>query len=203
MRLQPGVNGGCPRALSDQSQQRYSGTEDHGAPCSGDIAEPGIESENQHRSGAGEPESTHQCGKHIDVIHIPEKERNDEKEYGDAQRGKAKQGKMCFGGYPFLFDGSVKRQDQILHQCPCRIEDAAVIRGDEQHYHQQAEDAHHSRGKQIAQHCGHHHLLEKRTEFLKILTGFRSIPQCFPYGVKIESIQIFLLRKRTGKLIIL
>ena len=190
--FQHGVDALRPVALENQSEQGSARPENDRAPCAGQIPETAVKSEDHDRARAAEPYRAHDRREHVDVVQLGEENRHDQEKDRHADARQAQEKQMFFlVQMPFEH-----RQDHVLHQRRGSVENAAVVRGDQQHDHQEAEQPEHSHREDFADHGRHHHLLVKRTVFLELIARLGRVSERVPHRVEIRRIGIFLLGKR-------
>ena len=184
------VNAFCPVALKNQSEHGKSGAEENGTPCTGQVSKTAVKSEDHDRTRAAEPDCAHDRCKHIDVIQLCEKDGNDQEKEGNAYGGETQIQQVFFlRKTPFEH-----RQHHVLHQSRRRIENTAVVRGNQQHDHQEAEQPEHSHREDFADHGRHHHLLIKRAVLLELVTSFGSVAERVSHRIEIRGVEVLLLR---------
>ena len=190
--FQHGVDALRPVALENQSEQGGARTENDRTPCAGQIAEAAVKPEDHDRARAAEPYRAHDRREHVDVVQLGEEDRHDQEKDRHADARQAQKKQMLF----LVQTPLEHRQDHVLHQRRGGVENAAVVRGDQQHDHQEAEQPEHSRREDFTDYRRHHHLLVKRTVFLELVARFRRVAERVAHRVEIRRIGIFLLGKR-------
>ena len=110
--LQDRINVPGPVPLENQSEQGSSGSQNDRAPRAGQIAEAAVEPEHHDRPRPAEPDRAHDRRKHVDVVQLGEKERNDQEENRNADARQTQQQQMQLLRQMPLEE----RQNHVLHQ---------------------------------------------------------------------------------------